>query len=155
MLLDIEYLITSSSFLADTCWAVVAAELISALLFIKKINKEYIEYSAQDILDFADPEKARNCKREDHYCYTLSIRRALLYVLRQGLEKEENRPYKRCRHASEIPARNLSELAHIDGVERLTFSQALIKLETQPIGASLHIFLPDYKLAKKVYVYFS
>ncbi|ESQ54282.1 hypothetical protein EUTSA_v10026918mg, partial [Eutrema salsugineum] len=130
----------------NTCWAVVAAELVSALLFIKKINKTYIEYSAQDILDFADPEKARNCNRHDHYCYTLSIRKGLHYVLREGLQKEEHRPYKRCRHASEIPARIPRDLAHIDGVEMLSFDEALIKLETQPIGASLHIFMPDYKL---------
>ncbi|XP_024004453.1 protein HEAT-INDUCED TAS1 TARGET 4 [Eutrema salsugineum] len=137
---------------SDTCWAVVAAELVSALLFIKKINKTYIEYSAQDILDFADPEKARNCNRHDHYCYTLSIRKGLHYVLREGLQKEEHRPYKRCRHASEIPARIPRDLAHIDGVEMLSFDEALIKLETQPIGASLHIFMPDYKLVKKLYL---
>ncbi|XP_023633760.1 caricain-like [Capsella rubella] len=131
----------------ETCWAVVASELISALLFIEGIDKEYTEYSIQELVDFANPSKATK-RRSGHHCYTLSIGKGLDYVLKHGLQKAIHRKYVRCRQKSEIPARSTVDLAHIDRVDRLSLDEALIRLEKQPIGASLYIFMPDYKLTK-------
>ncbi|CAE6169672.1 unnamed protein product [Arabidopsis arenosa] len=99
----------------ETCWAVVVSELISALLFIEGIDKEYTEYSIQELVDFADPSKAGTHKDRRHYCYTLSIGKGLDYVLKHGLQA-----FKR------------------------QFIGTLIRLKRQPIGASLYIFTPDY-----------
>ncbi|XP_010436345.1 PREDICTED: caricain-like [Camelina sativa] len=128
----------------ETCWAVVVSELISALRFIEGIDEEYTEYSIQELVDFAAPSKVKDCS--EHQCYTLSIGKGLEYVLKHGLQKAIHRKYVGCRKKSEIPARSTVDLAHIDRVDRLSFEEALIRLERQPIGASLHIFMPDYKL---------
>ncbi|KAG7545720.1 Peptidase C1A papain C-terminal [Arabidopsis suecica] len=128
----------------ETCWAVVVSELISALLFVEGIDKEYTEYSIQELVDFADPSKAGTHKDRKHYCYTLSIGKGLDYVLKHGLQKAIHRKYVGCRPKSEIPARSTVDLAHITRVDRLSFPEALIRLKRQPIGASLYIFTPDY-----------
>lgn len=128
----------------------MVSELISALRFIEGIDKEYTEYSIQELVDFADPSKAGTIECKEHHCYTLSVGKGLDYVVKHGLQKAVHRKYVGCRQRSEIPARSTVDLAHIDRVDRLPLTEALIRLERQPIGASLYIFMPDYVLTKGV-----
>lgn len=125
------------------------------MLFHREINTEHIEYSMQDLLDFAAPWKGALNPKKDHFCYTLSNRRGLQYVIDHGLQKEVDRPYVGCREMFKIPPRNPLELGHIDSMEKLSLKEALVKLESQPIGASLHIFMPDYAVAREVHVFVS
>ncbi|KAF3600392.1 hypothetical protein F2Q69_00033216 [Brassica cretica] len=46
-------------------------------------------------------------------------------------------------------SRVTSGLAHIDSVDQLSLSQSLDRLQHQPVGASLLIFMPDYLLTGK------
>ncbi|KAJ4899283.1 hypothetical protein Rs2_13234 [Raphanus sativus] len=82
----------------DTCWAVVTAELISAIRFILKYDAKYTEYSAQYLVDYANPAKAlANYPKEKHYCYTYSVAKGLDFVLDGGIPTEAHWEYKGCR----------------------------------------------------------
>ncbi|KAH0901321.1 hypothetical protein HID58_040824, partial [Brassica napus] len=80
------------------------------------------------------------------------LQRLSLSAQRFSLRKKTlislNIPHKNLR-AEKIPPRVTSGLAHIDSVDQLSLSQALIRLEKQPIGASLLIFMPDYAQTSK------
>ncbi|KAF2583703.1 hypothetical protein F2Q70_00034345 [Brassica cretica] len=112
----------SVKYQGQTCWALTTAELVSAVLFLKG---KYTEYSAQELVDRADRSRIGRRSKEYHFCYTYSIR------------------------AERIPQRVTSGLAHIDCVDQLSLSQSLDRLQHQPVGASLLIFMPDYLLTGK------
>ncbi|CAG7886766.1 protein HEAT-INDUCED TAS1 TARGET 4 isoform X2 [Brassica rapa] len=128
----------------ESCWAFATAELVSAVLYLKRKDTNYTEYSVQELMDRADRSRIEKYGRKGHFCYRYSIRRGLEYVLKNGLQRAVDCPYNRCREESQIPPRALYGLAHIDGIDKLSLSQALLRLEEQPIGASLFIFMPDY-----------
>ena len=52
--------------LAEALWAFATVELVSAALFFKKKNINFTEYSAQELVDRADP--SRTCLK-GHFCY--------------------------------------------------------------------------------------
>ncbi|KAG2250058.1 hypothetical protein Bca52824_089686 [Brassica carinata] len=109
-------------------------------------DTEYTEYSAQELVDRS---RIGRRSKEYHFCYTYSIRAGLDYVIKNGLQKARDCPYCGCRPAERIPQRVTSGLAHIDSVDQLSLSQSLDRLEHQPVGASLLIFMPDYLLTRK------
>ena len=117
------------------------------MLFLKGKDTEYTEYSAQELVDRADRSRIGRRSKEYHFCYTYSVRAGLDYVIKN---KARDCPYCECRPAERIPQRVTSGLAHIDSVDQLSLSQSLDRLEHQPVGASLLIFMPDYLLTRKV-----
>ncbi|CAL9247700.1 unnamed protein product, partial [Arabidopsis halleri] len=127
----------------DICWAVVAAELVTAIRWIKG-RENGTEYSYQELVDFVFPEKGKLNGKEDHFCYKLSIVKALRYIVQHGIQKAEDRPFDGCKEFP--PPRVLlhPDLGYIGAVKSLTLEEALIRLQTQPIGAAMPIFRPDY-----------
>ncbi|KAJ4866842.1 hypothetical protein Rs2_44999 [Raphanus sativus] len=135
----------------DTCWAVVTAELISAIRFILKYDAKYTEYSAQYLVDYANPAKAlANYPKEKHYCYTYSVAKGLDFVLDGGIPTEAHWEYKGCRKQPAYRTPKDHPHVHIASVQRLTSVEEMFhNLQFHPIGASLALFLPDYSTIKK------
>ncbi|CAL9227252.1 unnamed protein product [Arabidopsis halleri] len=132
----------------ETCWAIVASELISALRFIRKDDGAYTEYSSQFLVDYACPEKARIEKDDGHYCYPHTIMKALRFVQTSGLPLESHWTYKGCRKAPPpiyTPPPAGDPRVYIASAKSLkTMDIALQQLQFNPIGAALYIFDPEY-----------
>ncbi|XP_010412536.1 PREDICTED: uncharacterized protein LOC104698846 [Camelina sativa] len=79
----------------DICWAIVAAELVRAIRWIRR-RENGTAYSIQELIDFVDQEKAKFAKK-GHFCYTLSIIKALTYIVKMGIQREVDRPFVGCR----------------------------------------------------------
>ncbi|KAJ4903958.1 Cysteine proteinases superfamily protein [Raphanus sativus] len=128
----------------DICWAVVASELIRAVILIERPGTDpNIRFSIQDLVDHTDPVERRNIKASGHYCYTSSINRGMKYVMENGILTEEDRPFSGC--PKDIPDRQQSELSYIKDFKRLhTADEALLQLKHQPIGAAVAMFYPEF-----------
>ncbi|CAH8366451.1 unnamed protein product [Eruca vesicaria subsp. sativa] len=135
----------------DTCWAVVTAELISAIRFILKYDTKYTEYSAQYLVDYADPAKASvNYAKKRHYCYTYSVAKGLDFVLDGGIPTEAHWKYEGCRKPPAYRLPKDQAHVHIASVQRFpSVDEMLYHLQFHPIGASLALFLPDYSTVRK------
>lgn len=137
--------------LLDVCWAIVVSELIRAVRLIENPNQDpKIRYSPQDLIDFSDPVKRREKKEEkekgkgDHFCYTSNLTNGFKYVMKHGIQLEDDRTFSGC--AEEVPDRPSTRLTFIkDYVKLDTIQEALIHLEHRPIGAALALFHPEYK----------
>ncbi|KAH0865071.1 hypothetical protein HID58_082282 [Brassica napus] len=135
----------------DVCWAIVVSELIRAVRLIENPNQDpKIRYSPQDLIDFSDPVKRREKKEEkekgkgDHFCYTSNLTNGFKYVMKHGIQLEDDRTFSGC--AEEVPDRPSTRLTFIkDYVKLDTIQEALIHLEHRPIGAALALFHPEYK----------
>lgn len=98
-----------------------------------------------------DPEKGKKNKKIDHFCYKLNIIRGLEYIIQHGIQKEVDRPFCGCREVA--PPRVLSHpnLGYIGNVQTIpTIEEALFHLQTQPLGAGMPIFEPEYTLIQEV-----
>ncbi|CAH8267438.1 unnamed protein product [Arabidopsis lyrata] len=132
----------------DICWAIVTAELVTAIRWIKQ-RENGTEYSYQELVDFVFPEKGKLRNNKAHFCYRLSILKALRYVVQQGIQKAVDRPFDGCKEFP--PPRVLSNphLGYIGAAKSIpTVEEALIHLQTQPLGAAMPIFQPDYENIK-------
>ncbi|XP_023638892.1 cathepsin 8 [Capsella rubella] len=136
----------------DMCWAIVAAELVKAIRWIRG-RESGTEYSFQELIDFVDQEKGKYSKKNGHFCYTLSIIKALTYIVEKGIQREVDRPFVGCRAVP--PPRILlnSELGFIGAAKKIpTIEEALVHLQKQPLGAAFPIFLPDYtQIREEIY----
>ncbi|XP_048634189.1 cathepsin L-like proteinase [Brassica napus] len=137
----------------DVCWAIVVAELIRALRQIDGRDADVnIRYSAQELIDFVDPEQRRVERKKEHYCYPLNLTKGFEYVMKNGIQREEDRPFSGC--PRDVPDHTpSSQLGYIKDFVRLkTIDEVLIQLKKHPIGAALAIFQPEYKnIGKKIY----
>ncbi|CAH8265416.1 unnamed protein product [Arabidopsis lyrata] len=136
----------------DICWAVVARDLIRAVRLINGRDTDpNIEYSVQDLIDFTDPVQRRQVRNDGHYCYTSSINRGMRYVMENGIQREEDRPFTGC--PQYIPDRVLSGLGYIKDFKRIdTIEEALLQLKHQPIGAAVAMFFPEYnEIGENIY----
>ncbi|EOA25120.1 hypothetical protein CARUB_v10018428mg, partial [Capsella rubella] len=109
----------------DMCWAIVAAELVKAIRWIRG-RESGTEYSFQELIDFVDQEKGKYSKKNGHFCYTLSIIKALTYIVEKGIQREVDRPFVGCRAVP--PPRILlnSELGFIGAAKKIpTIEEAL------------------------------
>ncbi|VYS59361.1 unnamed protein product [Arabidopsis thaliana] len=93
----------------DICWAIVTAELFTAIRWIKQ-HENGTEYSYQELVDFVFPEKGKLQKNKAHFCYRLSIVKALRYVVRQGIQKALDRPFDGCK---EFPPPRVLSNSHL------------------------------------------
>ncbi|CAH8387311.1 unnamed protein product [Eruca vesicaria subsp. sativa] len=137
----------------DVCWAIVVAELIRALRQIDGRDADVnIRYSTQELIDFVDPVQRRVERKAEHYCYPLNLTKGFEYVMKNGIQREEDRTFSGC--PRDVPDYTpSSQLGYIKNFARLgTISEALIQLKEHPIGASLAIFQPEYRnIGKKIY----
>ncbi|CAL9227245.1 unnamed protein product, partial [Arabidopsis halleri] len=136
----------------DTCWAIVVAELISALRFILKYDATYTDYSAQYLVDYADQSKGlmANHSRKEHYCYTHSIAKGLEFVKHGGIPLAKHWKYVGCRKPTAYrPPKDHSHVRIASVQRRSSVDEALPHLEFHPIGAALAIFQPDYLTIKE------
>jgi len=95
----------------DICWAIVTAELVTAIRWIKQ-HENGTEYLYQELVDFVFPEKGKLQKNKAHFCYKLSIVKALRYVVRQGIQKALDRPFDGCK---EFPPPRVLSNSHLGG----------------------------------------
>ena len=136
---------------ADVCWAIVVSELIRAMRIIDgRQTDKTIRYSPQDLIDFSDKDKRRTEQKSGHYCYTLNLIKGMEYVVENGIQREEDRPFKGC--PENVAERKPSEFAYIEKFVRLrSLEDALLQLAHHPIGAALAMFQPEYReIGKKV-----
>ncbi|KAG5413041.1 hypothetical protein IGI04_000608 [Brassica rapa subsp. trilocularis] len=137
----------------DVCWAIVVSELIRAMRIIDgRQTDKTIRYSPQDLIDFSDKDKRRTEQKSGHYCYTLNLIKGILeYVVENGIQREEDRPFKGC--PENVAERKPSEFAYIEKFVRLrSLEDALLQLAHHPIGAALAMFQPEYReIGKKIY----
>lgn len=111
-------------------------------------------YSFQELVDFVDQEKGKYVKEGGHFCYTLSIIKALTYIVKKGIQREVDRPFVGCRAVPPPRVILNSELGFIGAVKKIpTIEEALVHLQTQPLGAAFPIFLPDYEQIRGVRTY--
>lgn len=90
--------------LLDVCWAIVVSELIRAVRIIEKRNQNpKIRYSPQDLIE---PDKRRKLNDNGHYCYTSNLTKGFEYVMKNGIQREEDRPFNGC--SENIPDRESS-----------------------------------------------
>ncbi|CAA7052203.1 unnamed protein product [Microthlaspi erraticum] len=81
----------------DVCWAIVVSELIWAVRQIEKRDEDVnIRYSPQELIDFVDAEQRKVGSKEGHYCYPLNLTKGFEYVKKNGIQREENRPFIGC-----------------------------------------------------------
>uniref|UniRef100_M4D470 Peptidase C1A papain C-terminal domain-containing protein n=1 Tax=Brassica campestris TaxID=3711 RepID=M4D470_BRACM len=136
----------------DVCWAIVVSELIRAMRIIDgRQTDKTIRYSPQDLIDFSDKDKRRTEQKSGHYCYTLNLIKGMEYVVENGIQREEDRPFKGC--PENVAERKPSEFAYIEKFVRLrSLEDALLQLAHHPIGAALAMFQPEYReIGKKIY----
>ncbi|XP_010451343.1 PREDICTED: cathepsin R-like [Camelina sativa] len=126
------------------CWALVAAEMVSAIRYLKKYDTVKTEYSLQDIVDFTNPEK-RAQKGGPHYCYPWYVHKGLEYVSRAGIQREEARPFHRDHCEKDVPPRNPVRLGYIrEAVQLKTIEDALVVLLEHPVAGGIPLFSPEY-----------
>lgn len=124
----------------------MVSELIWAVRQIEGRDKDVnIRYSPQELIDFVDPEQRKVGSKEGHYCYPLNLTKGFEYVMKNGIQREENRPFIGC--SKDVPAYIPSpHLGYIKDFVRLnTIHDALLQVGKHPVGAALAIFLPEYK----------
>lgn len=130
----------------DVCWAIVVSELIRAVRLIENPARDpNVLYSPQDLIDFVDPVK-RSKKREgkDHFCYTSNLTNGFEYVMKNGIQLEDDRIFEGC--GENVPDRPSTRLTFIKGYVKLaTIQEALEHLVDRPIGAALALFYPEYR----------
>ncbi|CAA7050090.1 unnamed protein product [Microthlaspi erraticum] len=135
----------------ETGWAITAAELISAVRYILRHDAEYVDYSAQFLVDFADRDKAteRYMKDKLHYCFKYSVAKALEFVKEAGIPQAGHWKYVGCRPQGLPIYRAGSPHVYVNScVEISSIREALPYLEFHPIAASLALFTPDYYIIK-------
>ncbi|CAN7013132.1 unnamed protein product [Brassica oleracea var. botrytis] len=57
----------------EVCWALVSAELVSVVRYVRGHDRVKVDYSIQDIVDFTNKEERRLRKDTGHYCYPWTI----------------------------------------------------------------------------------
>ncbi|KAL9277758.1 putative papain-like cysteine peptidase superfamily [Arabidopsis thaliana] len=77
----------------DICWAIVTAELVTAIRFCVSGERKFQ-------------------KNKPHFCYRLSIVKALRYFVRQGIQKALYRPFDGCK---EFPLPRVLSNPHLGG----------------------------------------
>lgn len=95
--------------LEDVCWAIVVSELIRVIRILDGRDEDHPNtlYSPQDLIDFTRPNKRSTLnKPPDHYCYSLNRNAAMQYVVDNGLQKEEDRPFIGCSEDQPNPWHN-------------------------------------------------
>ncbi|KFK23699.1 hypothetical protein AALP_AAs42753U000100, partial [Arabis alpina] len=138
------------------CWAIVVSELIRAARIALGIEEDMdLVFSPQDLIDNVDPIQRKNLREvrnvimhPHHYCYPDSMKNGLDYVVKNGLQKEEDRPLLGCMHkppdTHRIPEVFIKDYKRFSSLEDMF---AVVK--TQPVGASLAVFHPEIMTREK------
>ncbi|KAG7960037.1 hypothetical protein I3843_10G101300 [Carya illinoinensis] len=115
------------------CWAIVTAEAVAAGLKIKNPNKDLLELSSQELLDY--------CKGEEKKCYTYSIIKALEWIRSYGMRKEKEYPFKArkcpCRHKTEEQKALAVKIVDIKKVDHKNENELLMRVKEQPIAGGV------------------
>ncbi|VVB11113.1 unnamed protein product [Arabis nemorensis] len=141
----------------ETCWSVSGAENISDALYYNddSINKVYVPYSSQYLVDFVDTEEATKKYEKTkgkHYCYPYPAYEGLEYAMNHGIPRRDDWTDTGC--GNEFPPScNLGEvrLKHVlNDVKSLpNVKQANEYLKIQPLLGCLAIFQPDFRQIRK------
>ncbi|CAF1844890.1 hypothetical protein HID58_060551 [Brassica napus] len=138
----------------EVCWALVLAELVSVVRYVRGHDRVKVDYSIQDIVDFTNKEERRLRKDTGHYCYPWYIHSGLEYVKRCGVQREEDRPFQVNSCTKNVAPRDpLSKLTYISKVIHLrTIEDTLTVLHEHPVAAEIPIFVPEYtNIGNKIY----
>ncbi|KAG2288045.1 hypothetical protein Bca52824_047649 [Brassica carinata] len=130
----------------EVCWALVLAELVSVVRYVRGHDRVKVDYSIQDIVDFTNKEERWLRKDTGRYCYPWYIHSGLEYVKRCGVQREEDRPFQVNSCTKNVAPRDpLSKLTYISKVIHLrTIEDTLTVLHEHPVAAEIPIFVPEY-----------
>ncbi|KAL0668390.1 hypothetical protein Bca4012_031094 [Brassica carinata] len=92
----------------EVCWALVLAELVSVVRYVRGHDRVKVDYSIQDIVDFTNKEERWLRKDTGRYCYPWYIHSGLEYVKRCGVQREEDRPFQVNSCTKNVAPQNIS-----------------------------------------------
>ncbi|CAN8246131.1 unnamed protein product [Cochlearia groenlandica] len=105
----------------DICWTIDATDMISILRLLTERDTEWVDYSTQDLVDFACPtfrcqlKPSKGKDKGDHYCYGYPLSEGYEYVRTKGVPKAERPLEKKCNR--DVTPCSTSNLTYIVSIE--------------------------------------
>uniref|UniRef100_M4D3U6 Clp R domain-containing protein n=1 Tax=Brassica campestris TaxID=3711 RepID=M4D3U6_BRACM len=140
----------------QNCWSIAESEHISEAREIHHIDEELTSYSAQFLVDFADPARAKRRfvdTKQEHYCYPYPGIYGMEYAMAYGMPKTDDWGHTGC-HTGLLPSKSDVKLHHVLNEARAfkDVHKAVHYLQSQPILGQIAVFNPEFaNIGDKVY----
>lgn len=128
------------------CWAYTTGDVVSASLYLHGWEKEYVPLCAHFLCEEVDVESYRKNVPEDadlesdkiHSCYGCDVGEGLSYVENFGIPREREARFN-CNYPRLLdPEEKMYKITDVFKYE--TLEQALVRLKSHPVAATLVLF---------------
>ncbi|CAH2079856.1 unnamed protein product [Thlaspi arvense] len=135
----------------DICWTYALTDLVSGTRVLHGLDEEYRPLCTWYLSQYVDAkEYSDTTEREGHRCFPCSMEMGLAYIQQHGVPREqEGMDSFDCKDTRLLYEEE--ELFKISAMYRYnTIEEALVRLRTHPVGATLYCF-EGWDDAEKIY----